>query len=59
MQDNAPCYSAKSHKIFLSEEDDTIIGWSAQYQDMNPIENVSKWLNERAKGKNPRNVEEL
>ena len=33
--------------------------WPAQSPDMNPIENVSKLLNERAKQKNLRNVEEL
>ena len=33
--------------------------WPAQNPDMNPIENVWKLLNERAKKKNPRNVEKL
>ena len=59
MQDNAPCHTAKSVKTFLSEEDVTVMEWPAQSPDMNPIENVWKLLNERAKEKNPRNVEEL
>ena len=59
MQDNAPCQTVKSVKIFLSEEDVTVMEWSAQKQDMNPIKNVLKLLNERAKEKNPRNIEEL
>ena len=57
MWDNAPCHTPKSVKPFLSEEDVTIMKWSAQSPDMNPIENVWKLLNERAKEKNPRNVE--
>ena len=59
MQDNAPCHTAKSVKTFLSEEDVTAMEWPAESPDMNPIENVWKLLNERAKEKNPRNVEEL
>ena len=59
MQDNAPCHTAKSVKTFLSEEDVTVMEWPAQRPDMNPFENIWKLLNERAKEKNPRNVEEL
>ena len=33
--------------------------WLALNSDMNPIENVWKLLNERAKTKNPRNIKEL
>ena len=33
--------------------------WSAQSPHMNPFENVWKLLNERAKEKNPRNIEKL
>ena len=32
MQDNAPCHIVKSVKTFLSEEDVTVIEWSAQNQ---------------------------
>ena len=52
MQDNAPCHTAKSVKTFLFEEDVTAMEWPAQSPDMNPIENVWKLLNERAKEKN-------
>ena len=44
---------------FLSEEDVTVMEWLVQNPDMIPIENVWKLLNERAKEKNPRNIEEL
>ena len=59
MQDNAPCLSAKSVKTFLSEEDVNDMKCPAQRTEMNPIENVWKLLNDTAKEKNPRNVEEL
>ena len=59
MQDNALCHAAKSVKTFLSEENVTVMEWLAQSPDMNPIENVWKSLNERAKEKNPRNLKEL
>ena len=56
---NAPCHTALSVQTFLSEEDVTVMEWPAQSPDMNPMEYVWKLLNERAKEKNPRNVEEL
>ena len=59
MQNNAQCYTVKSVKTFLSEEDVTVIEWLAQSPDINSIENVWKLLNERAKEKHPRNIEEL
>ena len=43
----------------FSEEDVSVMEWPAQSPDMNPMENVWKLLNERAKEMNPRNVEEL
>ena len=46
----------KSVKTFLSEEDDTVMEWLAQSTDMNPIGNVWRLLNQRAKEKNSRNV---
>ena len=38
MQDNTLCHTAKSVKTFLSKEDVTVMEWSAQIPDMNPIE---------------------
>ena len=58
MQDNTLCHTAK-FKTFLSEEDVTVMEWAAQSPNMNPIEDVWKLLNERAKEKNPRNDVEL
>ena len=59
MQVNVSCHTAKSVKAFLSEEDVSVMEWPVQSPDVNPIENIWKLLNERAKEKNPRNVEEL
>ena len=59
MQDNTPCHTAKFVKTFLSDEDVTVMEWPAQSPDINPIENVWKLLNERAKEKNPRNIAKL
>ena len=59
MQDNAPCQIANSVKSLLSEADDTVMESPAQSPEMNPIENVRKLLNERAKEKNQSKVKEL
>ena len=59
MQDSAPCHTVKSLKTFLFEEDVTIMKWPTQTKNLNPIENIWKLLSERAKEKNPRNIEEL
>ena len=59
MQDNAPCHTAKSVKIFLFEEDVTVMEWLAQNPDMNPIENIWKLQDKRHKEKNLRNIQEL
>ena len=59
MLNNALCYTAKSVKTFLSEEAVIAIKWPAQSPVINPMESVWRLLNERAKEKNPRNVEEL
>ena len=59
MQDNTPCPTVKSINTFLSGEDVAVMEWPVQSPDMNHIEHIWKLLNERAKEKNPRNIEEL
>ena len=59
MQDNALCHTMKSVKTSLSEEGVTVMEWPTQTPHMNPIESVWKLLNERAKEKNQKNVEDL
>ena len=58
MQDDAQCHTAQPVKIFLSEEDVTVMEWPAQNPDMNMIKNVWKLLNKKAKEKNP-NIDKL
>ena len=59
VQDNAPYHTLKPVKTFLSEKDATVMEEPAHWPDMNPIDTVSKLINERAREKNPRNDEEL
>ena len=59
MQDNDPCHTAKFVETFVFEEDVIVMEWPAQMPDMNPIDNLWKLLNERAKVKNPSNVKGL
>ena len=40
MQDNSPCHTAKSVETFLSLKDVTVMEWTAQNLEMNPIQNV-------------------
>ena len=59
MQDNAPCYKAKTVLSFLEEEGIAIIKWPTQSPDMNPIENVWKIIGEKAQNRNPQNIDDL
>ena len=54
------CATQRSQlRHFFLRKDVAVIEWPAQSSDMNPIENFRKLVNERAKEKNPRNVEKL
>ena len=59
VQNNAPCYTAKSVKTVYSWEDATVIEWPFQSPDMNTVDYVWKLRNERVEEKNPINVEEI
>ena len=56
---NAPRHTAKTAKIFLSEEDTIVMELPLQRSDMNPTAIFLKLLNKGAKEKNPENVEEV
>ena len=59
MQDNAPCYKAKSVMSYLQQQDFEIMDWPAQSPDLNPIENLWKTLGEKVMARNPLNTEDL
>ena len=59
MQDNAPCHTAKSVKIFLSEWGCNCYGVTCSKDRHESCRNAWKLLNKRPKEKNPRNIEEL
>ena len=59
MQDNAPCYKAKSVLGLLEEEWIAVIKWPPQSPDMNPIENIWKIIGEKTQNRNPQNIDDL
>ena len=59
MQDNVPCYKAKTVLSFLEEEGITVMKQPPQSPDMNPIENIWKIIGEKAQNRNPQNIDDL
>ncbi|GFU53852.1 transposable element Tcb2 transposase [Trichonephila clavipes] len=40
MQDGAPCHTARSIKVFLAEQNISLLDWPGNSSDMSPIDNV-------------------
>ena len=59
IHDNAPCHKAKTVSSFFEEEGKAVMKWPPQSPDMNPIENVWKIIGEKAKNRNPQNIDDL
>ena len=59
MQDNAPAHSAASTRAFLEERGISLLEWPGNSPDLNPIEHLWGWVQNRLPRVLPRNVEEL
>ena len=58
-QDNAPTYTSKIVKKFITDSNIQCLVWPPQSPDLSPIENVWAWLKKKISEKEPRNMTEL
>ena len=57
--DGAPAHHAASTATFLKKEKVEVLDWPAQSPDLNPIEQVWLWMDNKVKIKSFNNIEEL
>ncbi|KAI5152859.1 hypothetical protein ENBRE01_3070, partial [Enteropsectra breve] len=50
-QDNAPCHKSNYTSRFFTENEINVIEWPAQSPDLNPIENVWAYIDQRLEKK--------
>ncbi len=50
MQDNAPCHTARVVKAFLQENHVPLLEWPPQSPDLNPIETVWAFIQQKLSG---------
>ena len=59
LQDNDPKHTAKSTKKWLSENIVNVLQWPNQSPDLNPIENLWRFLKIQIKKRAPSNINKL
>ena len=59
MQDNAPAHAAASTRAFLEQRGISILEWPGNSPDLNPIEHLWGWVQNRLPRLLPRNANEL
>ena len=58
-QDNAPCHTARSIKVWMEDLQIKTLSWPAQSPDLNPIKNLWNVLKRKMDGHKPLNKAEL
>ncbi len=58
-QDNAPCHTARSVKVWREDHQFKTLSWSAQSPDLNPIENLWNVIKRKMDGHKPSSKAEL
>ena len=54
-QDNAPCHTARSVKVWMKDHQIRTLSWPAQTPDLNPIENLWNVIKRKMDGHKPSN----
>lgn len=58
-QDNAPCLTARSIKVWMKDHQIKTLSWSARSPDLNPTENLWNVIKRKMDGHKPSNIAEL
>ena len=58
-QDNAPCHTARSVKVWMKDHQIRTLSWPAQSPDLNPIKNLWNVIKRKMDGHKPSNKAEL
>src|SRR4029434_2929927 len=58
-QDNAPCHTARSVKVWMKDHHIRTLSWPAQSPDLNPVEKLWNVIKRKMDGHKPSNKAEL